>query len=160
MIGRLAPVNWPRGQRTADNPISPAVWHARPDPSAAQRGPRPSGWRRMARPGGRRCGGRRAVRPRVLVPRDPRGRTAAEVRAPGAVNRSAGRLPGRSWPGSWQFDSALTTSFGLVSSVLTSANVDWALPCWQPPSNHDCPCVAMVGRSLSHADRTPCLRAL
>jgi hypothetical protein len=30
----------------------------------------------------------------------------------------------------------------------------------QPPSDHDCPCVTVVGRSLSHADRTPCLRAL
>jgi hypothetical protein len=29
----------------------------------------------------------------------------------------------------------------------------------QPPSDHDCPCVTVVGRSLSHADRTPCLRA-
>jgi len=41
------------------------------------------------------------VRPRMLVPHDQRGRTTAEIRAPGAVNRSAGSLPGRSWPGSW-----------------------------------------------------------
>ena len=53
----------------------------------------------------------------------------------------------------------LTTSFGRVSSALTSANADWALPRLQPPSDHDCPCVTVVGRSLSHADRTPCLRA-
>ena len=53
----------------------------------------------------------------------------------------------------------LTTSFGLVSSALTSANADWALPCLQPSSDHDCPCVTVVGRSLSHADRTPCLGA-
>ena len=53
----------------------------------------------------------------------------------------------------------LTTSFGLVSSVLTSANADWALSCSQPSSDHDCPCVTVVGRSLSHADRMPCLRA-
>jgi hypothetical protein len=25
----------------------------------------------------------------------------------------------------------------------------------QLPSDHDCPCVTVVGRSLSHADRTP-----
>ena len=53
----------------------------------------------------------------------------------------------------------LTTSFGLVSSALTSANADLALSCLQPPSDHDCPCVTVVGRPLSHADRTPCLRA-
>jgi hypothetical protein len=29
----------------------------------------------------------------------------------------------------------------------------------QPPSDHDSPCVTVVGRSLSHADRTPSLRA-
>ena len=28
-----------------------------------------------------------------------------------------------------------------------------------PPSGHDWPYVTVVGRSLSHADRTPCLRA-
>jgi len=32
------------------------------------------------------------------------------------------------------------------------------LSCLQPSSDHDCPCVTVVGRSLSHADRTPCLR--
>jgi hypothetical protein len=31
--------------------------------------------------------------------------------------------------------------------------------CLQPPSDHDCPCVTVVGRSLSHADRTSRLRA-
>ena len=53
----------------------------------------------------------------------------------------------------------LTTSSGLVSSALTSANADWALSCLQPPSDHDCPYVTVIGRSLSHADRTPCLHA-
>ena len=53
----------------------------------------------------------------------------------------------------------LTTSFGQVSSALTSANADQALSYPQPSSDHDCPCVAVVGRSLSHADRTSCLRA-
>ncbi len=54
----------------------------------------------------------------------------------------------------------LTTNFGLVFSALTSANADWVLWCLQPSSDHDCPCVTVVGRSLSHADRTPCLHAL
>jgi hypothetical protein len=54
----------------------------------------------------------------------------------------------------------LTTSFGLVCSALTSENADWALSCQPPSSDHDYPCVTMVGRSLSHADRTSCLRAL
>ena len=53
----------------------------------------------------------------------------------------------------------LTTSFGLVSSALTSANVHWALWCPQPPSDHDCPCVTMVGRPLTHVDRTSRLHA-
>ena len=48
----------------------------------------------------------------------------------------------------------LTTSFGLASSALTSASVDSALSCLQPPSDHDCPCVTVIRRSLSHADRT------
>jgi len=52
---------------------------------------------------------------------------------------------------------SLTTSFGRVSSALTSVNADWTLPCLSPPSDHDCPYVTVVGRSLSHADRTPCL---
>ena len=34
-----------------------------------------------------------------------------------------------------------------------------ALSCPQTSSDHDCPCVTVVGRSLSHADRTPCLCA-
>jgi len=54
----------------------------------------------------------------------------------------------------------LTTSFWTSSSALTSANTDCALPCLQPLSDHDCPCVTVIGRSPSHADRTPCLRAL
>ena len=41
----------------------------------------------------------------------------------------------------------LTTSFGLVSSALTSANADWVLSCPQPPSDHDSLCVTVVGRS-------------
>ena len=51
---------------------------------------------------------------------------------------------------------SLTTSFGLVSSALTRTNADWASWCLQPSSDHDCPCVTMVGRPLSHADRTSC----
>ena len=50
----------------------------------------------------------------------------------------------------------LTTSFGLVSSALTSANAYLALSCPQPLSDHDCPCVTVVSRLLSHADRTSC----
>ena len=53
----------------------------------------------------------------------------------------------------------LTTSSGQVSSALISANAAPALSCLQPPSAHDCPCVTVVGRSLSHADRTPRLSA-
>jgi hypothetical protein len=53
----------------------------------------------------------------------------------------------------------LTTSFGPVSSALTSANAYWALSRLRPSSDHDCPCVTVVSRSLSHADRTPRLRA-
>jgi hypothetical protein len=53
----------------------------------------------------------------------------------------------------------LTTSFGRVSSTLTSANADWALSCLLLSSDHECPCVTVVGRSLSHADRTSCLGA-
>ena len=53
----------------------------------------------------------------------------------------------------------LTTSCGPVSSALTRANAYSVLWCLQPPSDHDCPCVTMVGRSLSHTDRTPCLHA-
>ena len=48
---------------------------------------------------------------------------------------------------------SLTTSFELVSSALTSANADWASWCLQPSSDHDCLCVAVVGRSLSHIVR-------
>jgi hypothetical protein len=48
----------------------------------------------------------------------------------------------------------LTTSFGQVSSALISANADPALSYPQPSSDHDYPCVTVVGRSLSHADRT------
>jgi hypothetical protein len=54
----------------------------------------------------------------------------------------------------------LTTSFGLVSSALTSANAEWSLSRLSPSNDHECPCVTVVGHSLSHADRTPCLRAL
>ncbi len=49
---------------------------------------------------------------------------------------------------------SLTTSFGQVSSALTSANADWALSYLRPSTDHDCPCVTVVSRSLSHADRT------
>jgi hypothetical protein len=53
----------------------------------------------------------------------------------------------------------LTTSSGHVSSALISINADPACSCSQPSSDHDYPCVTVVGRSLSHADRTPLLRA-
>jgi hypothetical protein len=49
----------------------------------------------------------------------------------------------------------LTTSSRLVCSVLTSANADQVLSRLQRLSDHDCPCVTVVGRSLSHVDRTP-----
>ena len=48
-------------------------------------------------------------------------------------------------------------SFGLVSNALTSANVGRPFSCLQLPSDHDCPCVTVVGRSLSHAV-PPCSR--
>ena len=53
----------------------------------------------------------------------------------------------------------LTTSSGQVLSALISANAAPALSCLQQPSAHDGPCVTVVGRSLSHADRTPRLSA-
>jgi hypothetical protein len=53
----------------------------------------------------------------------------------------------------------LTTSFGLASGALTSVNADLALSRLQPSSDRDCPCVAVVGRLLSHADRTLRVRA-
>ncbi|MFZ0002273.1 MAG: hypothetical protein WAK76_22500 [Trebonia sp.] len=54
----------------------------------------------------------------------------------------------------------LTTSFRLVSSTLTRENANWALSCPQLSTDHDFPCVTVVGRSLSHADRTSRLRVL
>ena len=54
---------------------------------------------------------------------------------------------------------SLTTSFGQVSSALISANADPTLSYPQPSSDHDYPCVTVVGRSLSHADRTSHRRA-
>src|ERR1700729_675547 len=54
----------------------------------------------------------------------------------------------------------LTTSFRLVSSALTRENANWALSCPQLSSDHDFPCVTVVGGSLSHADRTSRLRVL
>ena len=54
---------------------------------------------------------------------------------------------------------SLTTSCGLGSSALNSANACSALSCLQPPSDHDCPCVTVVGRSLSHVNRTSCHHA-
>jgi hypothetical protein len=53
----------------------------------------------------------------------------------------------------------LTTNFGLVYGALTSADADGALSRLPLSSDHDCPCVTVVGRSLSHADRTSHLRA-
>ena len=41
----------------------------------------------------------------------------------------------------------------------TSSNADRALSCLQRSSDPDCPCVTVVGRSLSHADRTSRLQA-
>ena len=55
---------------------------------------------------------------------------------------------------------SLTTGFRLVSSALTSVNTGWVLPRLSLSSDHECPCVTVVGRSLSHADRTPCQDAL
>jgi hypothetical protein len=43
-----------------------------------------------------------------------------------------------------------------VSSALTSANAVWVPWYLQRSSDHDCPCLTVVGRSLSHADRTSC----
>ena len=40
-------------------------------------------------------------------------------------------------------------------SPLTSVNANWALSYQQSSSDHDCPCVPVVGRSQSHANRTP-----
>ena len=54
---------------------------------------------------------------------------------------------------------SLTTSSGPVSSALISANADPVRSYSQSSSDHDYPCVTVVGRSLSHADRTPLLRA-
>ena len=48
----------------------------------------------------------------------------------------------------------LTTGCGLASSALTSANAYRAIWCLQPLSAPACPCVTVVGRSLSHVDRT------
>jgi hypothetical protein len=44
----------------------------------------------------------------------------------------------------------LTTRCELVSSALTSANAYSVLWCPQASSDHDCPCVTVVGRSLLH----------
>jgi hypothetical protein len=74
----------------------------------------------------------------------------------------AGRLEEERPPEKRKVDSSilsLTTSCGLVSSTLTSANAYSALSCPKPSSDYDCPCVTVVGRSLSHADRTSCLGA-
>ena len=48
--------------------------------------------------------------------------------------------------------SGSTTTGATSSSALTSVNADPVLLCSQPPSDHGCPCVTVVGRSLSHAD--------
>ena len=53
----------------------------------------------------------------------------------------------------------LTTNWGLVFSALTSVNAAQPLPCRSPSSDYGCPCVTVVGRSLSHADRTTRLPA-
>jgi hypothetical protein len=86
-----------------------------------------------------------------------------KLRAAGlAAGESAGRfrkLQVRSRERGFGTPQPLTTSFGRVSSALTSVNTDWALPCLSLSSDHNCPCVTVVGRSLSHADRTLCLSA-
>jgi len=74
-------------------------------------------------------------------------RTGVTAGIPGAEKRKVG---GSTPP--------LTTSYGLVLVALTSANAEWALSRVQSPSDHDCPPVTVVGRLLSHADRTPRLR--
>ena len=53
----------------------------------------------------------------------------------------------------------LTTSFRQVF-VVTRGNASWALSCPQLSSDHDYPCVTVVGRPLSHADRTSRLPVL
>jgi hypothetical protein len=67
------------------------------------------------------------------------------------------------WPRGAEVDDSsilsLTTSCGLVPKALTSTNLAWALWCLQPSSDHQCPSVTVVSRSLSHADRTSCLGA-
>jgi hypothetical protein len=50
----------------------------------------------------------------------------------------------------------LTTISGPVPSALNSTNANWTLSRLSPRSNHDWPYVTVVGRSLSHADRTSC----
>src|SRR5690242_7612248 len=71
-------------------------------------------------------------------------------------------LPGGAVPEKRKVGSStlpLTTSFGLVSGALTSVNAELALSRLQPSSDRDRPCVAVVGRLLSHADRTLRIRA-
>ena len=51
----------------------------------------------------------------------------------------------------------LTTIRLATDEALTSANTDWTLPYLSQSSDHDCPCVTAVGRSLSHADSHACL---
>jgi len=53
----------------------------------------------------------------------------------------------------------LTTIQLATDEALTSANTDCTFPCLSQSSDHDYPYVTAVGRSLSHADRTPCFRA-
>jgi len=52
----------------------------------------------------------------------------------------------------------LTTIQLAIDEALTSAKADWTFPCLSQASDHDCPHATVVGRSLSHADRTPCFR--
>ena len=93
----------------------------------------------------------------------PRQSSSEEDACPLHPLQPQAQLPDASLPEKRKVGSStlpLTTSFGHISSALTSVNADSALLCLQPPSDHDCPCVTVVGRSLSHADRTPCLYAL
>jgi hypothetical protein len=49
----------------------------------------------------------------------------------------------------------LTTSCVLATGALNSANACWFPSRPQQSSAHNCPCVTVVSRSLSHVDRTP-----
>ena len=117
-------------------------------------------------PGSRSCihGGRGSARHRGAAPRRFAG--VAGWRPWGYAARPGDRCQARRGvpvkrsvcqPEKRKVDSSilsLTTTVGRVSSALTSVNADPAPSYLQPSSDHDCPCMTVVGRSLSHADRT------